>query len=418
MHTSHYKHHIGITSQAAFCSVPLRLDAYSDCQFACSFCFAKARGGKRSSKSNTVTNDVALRSRLQRVARGEKQSAVDDMLSRRIPLQFGGMTDPFSPWEERHRATLRILNVLADYDYPTLVSTKGTLIADPVYKSVLMAGNFYVRFSFTAADEALASRLEPGVPPRDSRLRAMSKLADAGLPIGARFQPLILGYEDHAVELLRKVTAAGSRQVAVEYLKWPMEQSKHHAQLLARHLPGCLDRYMALGGRRVGREYVLPAAVKVERLKTLKSAADDFGVIFGYAENDLLHLNRFRSCCNAADLFLKSANFFEDNILARIKATPPRKTFDLSKLDSWRPQHNILVYMNSHSRNSSGGSVPDPWRAYLAAKWSAPSWRGGPSAFYGIAETGEFDLAGLPIFIAPEDMEAGFSADASATRAV
>lgn len=326
------------------------------------------------------------------------------MLERRIPVQLGGMTDPFSPWEERHRTTLKLLQILAEYDYPTLISTKGTLIGEPEYRAVLRKGNFYVRFSFTAADPLLAARLEPGVSSRERRLHAMAALAEDGASLGARFQPLILGHEDAAVQLLPEIKAVGAKHVAVEYLKWPMEQSQHHSVLLSRHLPGHLDSYIVLGGRRVGREYVLPAEFKVGRLATLKRCAEELGLIFGYAENDLLHLNGFKSCCNAADLFLRDAYFFEDNILTRLKTPSNRKFFDSVCSDVWRPKHDLLVYMNSHSRNSKGIPNTNAWRSYLAAKWAAPPWRGGPSSFYRLKETGECDSDGLSIFEASTDI--------------
>jgi len=226
----------------------------------------------------------------------------------------------------------------------------------------------------------------------------MAKLAEDGAALGVRFQPLIFGHEDAAIELLNDIEAVGARHVAVEYLKWPMEKSFHQSMLLSRHLPGHLDTYIALGSRRVGREYVLPAGLKMGRLANLKAAAEQIGVIFGYAENDLLHFNRFNSCCNAADLFLRNANLFEDNILTRIKTSSNRKSFGSMRSEIWRPEYDLLAYMNSHSRNAKGDPNPDRWRRYLAAKWAAPAWRGGPSSFYQLKETGERDAYGLPIF--------------------
>lgn len=338
------------------------------------------------------------------------------MLERRIPIQLGGMTDPFSPWEARHRSTLNLLHILAEYDYPTLISTKGTLIGEPEYRSALKAGNFYIRFSFTVADPLLAAHLELGVPSQERRLQVMAALAEDGASLGARFQPLILGHEDAAIRLLPYIKAAGAQHVAVEYLKWPMEQRQHHSVLLSRHLPGHLDTYINLGGRRVGREYVLPADFKIRRLSTLKTRAEEIGLVFGYAENDLLHLNGFRSCCNAADLFLRDANFFEDNILARIKAPSHRKFFNSIPADTWHPEHDLLVYMNSHSRSPKDSPAKDTWRTYLAAKWVAPPWRGGPSSFYRLRETSERDAGGLSVFETPTDIHPEMETDQCPSR--
>jgi hypothetical protein len=232
----------------------------------------------------------------------------------------------------------------------------------------------------------------------------MATLAGDGASLGVRFQPLVLGHEDAALPLLSEIKAAGAKHVAVEYLKWPMERSQHHSVLLSEHLPGHLDSYIASGARRVGREYILPAELKLGRLSSLKSRAEELGLIFGYAENDLLHLNGFQSCCNAADLFLRDAYFFEDTILARIKTSSTRKSFYSLASDVWHPKHDLLVYMNSHSRNSAGPPNTNAWQSYLAAKWAAPPWRGGPSSFYGLTETEERDAGGLSIFEASIDV--------------
>ena len=109
--SKNYKHALSITSQLPFCSVPLRLDTYSDCQFSCAFCFAKSRGGNLGNAPRTIANIGAIGNRLKRIAAGTIRSALDEMLEKRVPIQFGGMTDPFSPWELKIKATAEALKL-------------------------------------------------------------------------------------------------------------------------------------------------------------------------------------------------------------------------------------------------------------------------------------------------------------------
>lgn len=393
-----YKHHIGVTSQAAFCSVPLRLDSYGFCQFSCSFCFAKARGGHRSAKPVTEANPDVIRRRLLRVSQGQLQSAVDDFLVRRIPIQFGGMTDPFSPWEAERKVTLKILSVLAEFDYPTIISTKSTLISTPEYLAILRRGNFFVRFSFTGARNILQLKLERGVSSLSERLKAVTRLRQQDLAVAARLQPIIPGEEEYLPSILEQMSNAGIQQVSAEYLKWPMEKSSDQHKRLSVLLPDVERFYATVGATKVGREMVLPASWKLRMLSGLKKIAENYGIIFGYAENDLLHLNSFEACCNASDRFLRDANFFSDNILGRLKSSSPEKTFEVPVEKRWSGNHDILAYMNSHSRIRSDDPPALKWQRYLFDKWNAPSWRNGPLSYWGISDTSVRDASGASIY--------------------
>ena len=84
-----YKYYLALTSQLPFCSVPLRLDTYNSCQFSCSYCFAKARGGAPISGATSEASHSALRQRLSRASEGAPKGAVEEFLQQRIPHTTG-----------------------------------------------------------------------------------------------------------------------------------------------------------------------------------------------------------------------------------------------------------------------------------------------------------------------------------------
>lgn len=397
---SSYKYYMAPTSQLPFCSVPFRLDSYSNCQFGCQYCFSKARGGAFAVSNSTTVNNLQLKKRFQRAAEGSPRGATEEFIQRRIPVQFGGMNDPFGPFESRKGISLETLNILADYDYPTIISTKGTILASEEYLSVLARGNFYVRISVAAVGSELASALEPGVPSVGARMNSARIIAERGVPVSLRLQPIIPGFEEDAVKLIIDAAHHGFKHVSAEYLKLPVEAAAHNFAKLQRTLPGIRELYAEQNATRVGREFILPIAFKKPRLNRLRKIAADVGLVFGFAENELLLLNDFTSCCNASDLFLRDANYYNFNIAGILRGQTHSGEFRFTVSQSeWLPDQSVFSHLNSKSRvPADDGSNRDAWIKFLKDKWNAGSWRGGPASFDGVINTGSLDEEGNYIY--------------------
>lgn len=398
-----YKYYLALTSQLPFCSVPLRIDTYSNCQYSCSYCFSKARGGASLTKSNQEIVPAQLQKRLSQVSLGRVSGAVDEFLERRIPVQLGGMNDPFSPWERERKKTLETLEVLKNFQYPTLISTKSTLLSEEPYLEILSRGNFLVRISVTAGSGASRTKLEKGVPSWEHRLRAVEKLTSKGIPVSLRFQPVIFGEESSVVHMIRSAASAGVKHISAEYLKLPIERNSRQTSYLARTVPHMSSIYRKNNARQVGRELVLPALIKAEGLLQLRAETLRNGMMFGFAENEFLHLNPFQSCCNAADYFLKDANYFSANILGILKPQMNAGKIRFRLPDtSWIPSHSVFSHLNSKSRGRAESArtltPKERWVRLLQDKWNSNGERGGPSSFWGISDEGEIDGLGNKVF--------------------
>lgn len=395
-----YKYYLAITSQLSFCSVPLRMDTYSSCQFSCSYCFSKSRGGAAASREKQEINPEALRKRLVRAKSGNGCGAVEEFLARQVPVQLGGMNDPFSPWEKVRKRTYETLRVLSDFDYPTIISTKGTLIAEQKYLDVLSSGNFYVRVSASLAGGVVVQKLERGVPTFEERLAVIAKLAKLGIPVSLRLQPIVPGEEEHMAAVVRAASNVGTCHISAEYLKLPLERRSTQAICLQEALPDIYRRYRDAKARRIGREFVLPSARKKDGLFELQKETRSAGMSYGFADNEFLHLNRFESCCNGADLYLRNARFFGANILGIIKRqVHSNKILFRVEEDEWIPSSSVFSHLNSRSRGNKTALAPAArYVDFLRSKWNSSQWRGGPSSFWGIGDSGEVDGAGNKIF--------------------
>jgi DNA repair photolyase len=122
-------------------------------------------------------------SRVGRIEPG-KGPTIDEFIFRRVPLHFGGMSDPFQPAELRHCISLAYLRTLAKHRYPVVISTKGDLILKSHYLDLLRSGMpVVVQFSVTSTDDVRARRVEPSATPPSRILRAMETLSAAGVTV-------------------------------------------------------------------------------------------------------------------------------------------------------------------------------------------------------------------------------------------
>ena len=145
-----------LTSQFAFCGLPLRLDTYAGCAFQCKFCFARYRGGATAGETIRPADPASLRRTFGRALIDQKPGILAQFLRRRVPVHFGGMSDPFQPAEQRHRVTRSALEILGRFQYPTVISTRSVMIADAEYLPLLRDFPCVVQFSFSSLDASRA----------------------------------------------------------------------------------------------------------------------------------------------------------------------------------------------------------------------------------------------------------------------
>lgn len=404
--TADYRYFLSLSSQFPFCGIPLRLDSYSRCQFACRYCFASARGGAGGQSSIRVADPERLGRRLARLAKtGEARSAMDELLAARVPIHFGGMSDPFMPMENERRVTFDLLEILAEHRYPTLISTKGVLAAAPEYLSLLAAPNFAVQFSITTLDDALAQRIDAGAPTTSARLEALTALAGAGVKTAIRHQPMMPERAHEAVELIDRSAEAGAKHYAVEHLKLPIEQDWQHRRSLSDAAGFDLSTYyLEHGATRVGREWILPTSERLETVLRLKSVSNSKGLSFGAADNDLLHLSDGSVCCSGADL-LGLGQGLQFNFLSAVRMGFSGRDITFQSLsEAWRPQRPISEYVNSRSRQPN-----ESIDSFISARWNGVANGPSPVSFHGVLDTGRTDSQGMKIYkLSDSVLEASF----------
>lgn len=223
------------------CFYPVRLDPYGKgCQHNCSYCYARGLLDFRKlwdSVEPAVSDINKIRDLFSAVFDKGRNTKWASILLKKVPIRLGGLTDPMQPYEEGQGATLDLLKMLKEFDYPYLLLTKSALIGTDEYLKVLDPDLAVVQVSITTLNAEKAAQLEMGASAPIERLGALRNLADAGFYTTARISPLFPthadghfsngGEEDHpqrfdyySWDLPHECCRHGAKNVLAEFMRF------------------------------------------------------------------------------------------------------------------------------------------------------------------------------------------------------
>ena len=395
-----YEKPLRITSQLYFCSIPFRYDSTSRCTFGCGYCFAKTRQGYGRSAPIQNADPAHLENRFREIAQGKQRSAIDEFLIERVPIQFGGMSDPFVANEYQSGLSLTAIKTLNKYNYPFLISTKSKLVSTKIYLDQLSQANVLVRFSTSVVGIRSRHLIDRGCSPHFEIFNAINALASRDVATSLRLQPIFPGYEDEAVKLVERAANAGAKHISAEFLKVPIDADIKFSKPTKELLGGRpIDVFRSLGAKKIGREYILPINYRKHLLLALRDTAHRYGLSFGFADNDLLHFSDGRACCSAADIYLKDFRLFDANVVTSIKDKRPGQLISFPARDTrWYPTFGLTHHLNSKAVKNLESKQRDDWESVLAAAWEANFGVYSPTFFYGVVPSSKKDSFGLSTF--------------------
>lgn len=156
------------------------------------------------------------------------------------PMALGSNTDPYQPIERTMRLTRAVLQVLDRCDHPVSIVTKSASVVADLDILASMARRNLVRvwLSVTTLDPALARTMEPRAASPAKRLRAVTELVQAGVPVGVLAAPMIPGLNDAELErILQAAAQAGASVAAYVLLRLPHELKQIFEDWLHQHVP-------------------------------------------------------------------------------------------------------------------------------------------------------------------------------------
>jgi len=232
------------------------INPYKGCEHGCIYCYARpSHAWMGLSPGLDFESRIFFKPEAARLL--EQELAKPRYVCKRIHI--GGNTDPYQPVERETQSTRSILQVMQRFRQPYSIITKSVLIARDadILGSMGRDGLASAFISITTLDRGLARAMEPRASTPAKRLEAISRLADAGCPVGVGFAPVIPGLNDHEMEaILEAAQKAGATSAMYVTLRLPLEIKDLFREWLADARPERAARVMSLIRQtRGGKDY-------------------------------------------------------------------------------------------------------------------------------------------------------------------
>ena len=220
------------------------INPYRGCEHGCVYCFARPTHAYLN-----LSPGLDFETRL--IARPGAGAVLERELRRKgyrpAVMAIGTNTDPYQPIERRYRVMREVLEVLAAFNHPVGIVTKGTGIERDIdlLAPMAAAGLAQVGVSVTTLDAGLARRMEPRVPAPARRLATIRRLSEAGVPVRVMVAPVVPGLTDPELEaILSAAKEAGARSAGWVMLRLPLEVAPLFRDWLSEHYPDRFNRVM------------------------------------------------------------------------------------------------------------------------------------------------------------------------------
>ena len=220
------------------------INPYRGCEHGCIYCFARPTHAYLN-----LSPGLDFETRL--IARPGAGAALEKELRKKgytpQTMAIGTNTDPYQPIEGRYRVMREVLEVLAAFNHPVGIVTKGTGVERDIDLLAPMAarGLAFVGVSVTTLDARLARKMEPRVPAPQRRLATIRRLAQAGIPVKAMVAPIVPGLTDAELEaILAAAKDAGASSASWVMLRLPREVAPLFRDWLAEQYPDRFDKVM------------------------------------------------------------------------------------------------------------------------------------------------------------------------------
>ena len=213
------------------------VNPYRGCEHGCIYCFARP-----THEYLGFSAGLDFESRIM-VKEDAPELLEEELSSPRWQPQvivMSGVTDPYQPVERKLRITRRCLEVLARFRNPVAIITKNRLVMRDIdiLRELASHNAAAVNISVTSLDVNIQRVLEPRTSSPAARLEAVTRLRDAGIPVGVMVAPIIPGLTDHEIpKIVQACADAGAQFAGYTVVRLPWAIAPLFEKWLDEHFP-------------------------------------------------------------------------------------------------------------------------------------------------------------------------------------
>ena len=260
-------------SQCFLCDYPIRFDTYRGCSHGCKYCFFQRNGKGKLNKITILERPKALRKFVNGV-----RNLSTNWADWKIPLHWGGVSDPFQPVEAQYKNSYECLKVFAESKYPFIVSTKGKIACESEYLELLKESNCVFQVSAVCSKY---DKLELGASSFSDRLKMMKIIAPNVKRLIVRIQPFMHEVLQDVLNNLIYFRDMGAYGVIIEGMKFFTAKQ---------------------GLVKIGADFCYPYKLIREDFLRIRDEAHKLGLKIFAGENRIRALGDSLSCCGADGL--------------------------------------------------------------------------------------------------------------------
>ncbi|MBK8227293.1 MAG: PA0069 family radical SAM protein [Flavobacteriales bacterium] len=221
------------------------LNPYQGCEHGCAYCYARPTHEYWGYSAGLDFEQVIL------VKRNAPELLRQKLMSQRWeahPISISGATDPYQPKERVEGLTRRLLEVALEFKQPVSLITKNALVLrdKDLLAELAIQGLASVAISITTLNEDLRRIMEPRTSTAANRLRAITELRAAGVPVMAMLAPVIPALNEPEIpELIKAAAAAGALTASYTVLRTNGAVRPIFEAWLRSHFPDRAEKVLA-----------------------------------------------------------------------------------------------------------------------------------------------------------------------------
>lgn len=221
------------------------VNPYRGCEFGCKYCYARYTHEFMERREPTAfETEIYAKDWDTSEFRRELQSVKPAQT-----IAIGTATDPYQPAERRFERTRRVLETLSGIRGISIyVTTKSDLVSRDasLFAALSKDNDVRITVTVTTVDRDLARLTEPMAPRPDLRLKAVAKLAAAGVMVGviaSPVLPMITDSRENLANVAHAAKAAGASYFCAGVLFLQPSAQRVFFPFLAEKFPQHLARY-------------------------------------------------------------------------------------------------------------------------------------------------------------------------------